>query len=747
MGRFYTIVARFVAVALTLALCAIAGVYGLSRASLPQVDGVIALEGAPRALVIARDAMGVPTVSGPDEIAVAYGTGYSHAQDRFFQMDFMRRHAAGELAEVVGSLALPFDRRVRIHGFRKKAQQIFIGLPARHRQLLEAYTAGVNAAIQSLRVRPIEYVVLWQQPAEWSVEDALLVAFSMYLQTQDGYALGDEALTIARDALTEDGFRFLSVLNQSPWETHVSGASMVPAEIQIDPPAKLYAGISWQPGRYESGYFDLLAGSNAWALRGYHTAGNEASLVANDMHMSLASPNILYRIGQEIRERRRVDGVSIPGLPVIVAGSNGHVSLGLTNMPGKWSQLVVPPRGFVETARPREEVIKVRWSGEVTETFLDTRYGPLKRTLANGDLKILRWIAHMPSAVNLNLWDLWDSKNVSEVVGFASELGMPVQNFVIGDADGNIAWTAGGYLPRSFLDGTKSLGMFDYQRLSPKNHPHLVNPDTGMIVSANHSKLSTNSEVNYSLSVRAHRIRSMLGIDQEHDIASFQRIQLDVYAPLYERWWDLFDQPSHHEEDSVLHARESSSGFSTIWSFRECVVGSIVDPLRGALTSNSGVMQPIVLAHFSRQLEEPVWRYVSWKTDDEVHTKKVNKLVNKCRESAMSDVPWSSINEVNAPHLLFGSVPILSNIFSTAHPGVGGVDTTVRVSGPGFGQVVRFIVAPGSEAAGVIATPLGQASNVMSPFYNKAHATWCASEYNKFQSSEVNSVLRFEKSN
>lgn len=71
----------------------------LLRGSLPQLDGRASLaEGGPRAEVtIERDADGIATVRGTDHHDVAYGLGYAHAQDRFFQMDLARRLAAGEL--------------------------------------------------------------------------------------------------------------------------------------------------------------------------------------------------------------------------------------------------------------------------------------------------------------------------------------------------------------------------------------------------------------------------------------------------------------------------------------------------------------------------------------------------------------------------------------------------------------------------------------------------------------------------
>src|SRR5690606_20412197 len=122
-----------------------------------------------------RDALGVATIRGASRADVAFGTGYAHAQDRYFQMDLARRMSAGRLAEIVGDAALDLDRRNRLHRFAAVAAQVFERLPQDERRLLEAYAAGVNAGLASLGVRPFEYLLLRQRPEPWQARDSLLV--------------------------------------------------------------------------------------------------------------------------------------------------------------------------------------------------------------------------------------------------------------------------------------------------------------------------------------------------------------------------------------------------------------------------------------------------------------------------------------------------------------------------------------------------------------------------------------------
>ena len=161
------------------------------RASLPQIDGELVVDGLDDAAVIARDADGIPVIRASSRRDLAFATGFAHGQDRFFQMDLIRRQAAGELAELFGAVAINADKRNRFHRFRSRAQAVWRSTPTAERELMEAYTAGVNAGLASLDVRPWEYVVLRLAPEPWQPEDSLLVMYSMYMTLNDERAYNE----------------------------------------------------------------------------------------------------------------------------------------------------------------------------------------------------------------------------------------------------------------------------------------------------------------------------------------------------------------------------------------------------------------------------------------------------------------------------------------------------------------------------------------------------------------------------
>jgi penicillin amidase len=319
------------------------------RGSLPQLEGESALSGLSARVTIERDAMGVPVIRGSTREDVARATGYVHAQDRYFQMDLLRRTGAGELAALLGPALLDADRRIRLHQFRARAREAVAGLVARERALLEAYAAGVNAALAGARVRPFEYLLLRQRPLPWQTEDALLVVYAMWIDLQGLEGRAEQRRGRLAAALPPSLYRFLTDPDPE-WEAPLDGSRLPQAPL---PTAEEYdlrkldralfqraeTIASRRPEASFGEETDEMLGSNNWAVAGARTATGSA-LLANDMHLGLNVPNIWYRLRFVIEsEGIDITGVSLPGGPAIVAGSNGHVAWGFTNSYGDFQDL------------------------------------------------------------------------------------------------------------------------------------------------------------------------------------------------------------------------------------------------------------------------------------------------------------------------------------------------------------------------------------------------------------------------
>ena len=334
--------------AVAILIIGFAALYFAVRASLPQLEGEIRAPQLAAPASIERDAQGTPTLRATSRRDLAFATGFAHAQDRYFQMDLMRRAAAGELAELLGDSLIDSDRKLRIHGFRRVAARVAELASAEERDLLDAYVAGVNFSLGHMSARPWEYLALRSQPVEWQAEDSVLVAFSMYLNLND--SSGEEELARAqlRETLPPEMFAFLHPLG-TEWDAPVVGGTWRGAPIPGSDVLDLRGGAARVTALHaprSSGLLDEppVVGSNSWAVAGTHSS-DASALLANDMHLGLRLPHVWYRarliVDAQGDAQRDLVGVTLPGLPMLIVGSNRHVAWGYTNSYGDWTDLVV----------------------------------------------------------------------------------------------------------------------------------------------------------------------------------------------------------------------------------------------------------------------------------------------------------------------------------------------------------------------------------------------------------------------
>ncbi|MGB3747938.1 MAG: penicillin acylase family protein, partial [Rhodanobacter sp.] len=206
-----------------LVLVALAAGWWLLAGSLARLDGTRAVAALHSPVTIARDARGTATFDGGNRADITWAMGYVHAQERFFQMDLMRRSSAGELAALVGSAALPVDLNHRRHRLRAVADAAWAQLPPAQQEVLRRYAAGVNAGLADLRVRPWEYLLLGSRPEAWRPQDSLLVIAAMYLDlNSDGRNERELRIAQMRDALPASLVDFL-LAPDPDWEAPLRG--------------------------------------------------------------------------------------------------------------------------------------------------------------------------------------------------------------------------------------------------------------------------------------------------------------------------------------------------------------------------------------------------------------------------------------------------------------------------------------------------------------------------------------------
>jgi penicillin amidase len=761
-----------------------AGLWTTVWLSHPVLDGTIDLAGLDARVEVGRDAYGVPVVTVSSRRDLALATGFIHAQERFFQMDLLRRIAAGELSALVGRAALGVDRDHRLHRFRAAAEQLVTVMPAGDRALLDAYTRGVNAGLATLRMKPFEYVVLRVQPEPWTPEDTLLVNYAMYFDLNDDDASRDSSYARLHESLESELVEFL-MPEGTPWDAPLIGPPLDvppvpgPRTCDLTEPLTAARATSLTAGLDEFIVEDPMAGSNGWAIAAERSATGRA-IVANDMHLQLAAPNIWYRMrwivapGDDTELPLDITGVTLPGAPVVVAGSNRNVAWGFTNSYGDWSDLV--PAGWRELGT-HEESIEIRGAEPETLTVESSIWGPVLDTDRQGRKRVVHWLAHEPEAVNLRLLDLEQARDVGEAVRIAHTVGSPPQNIMIADSSGDIAWTIMGRipnrvgydsrLPASWAEaGTGWLGW-----LEPQAYPVIRNPSTGFLWTANARTgdgpvLDAIGRGTYALGARAQQIRDRLATLSNATIDDMLTTQLDDQALVQQAWRDLLvgvlRDPSAGERRAELlavleawdgRAGTEAAGYRLAREFRQ----RTRDTVFAQIVFGCGTAEEPFDLRRLYQTEGSIWRLV---TERPAHLRPVgfgswndfllsmaDEAAASCGDAVLTACSWGEINRVEIAHPLAGALPLVSR-WLTVHSGaLPGGQHTPRVQNARRGASERFAVSPGDEENGYFHMPGGQSGHPLSRFFDAGHEAWVRGEHLPFLPGPAEHTLILEREN
>jgi penicillin amidase len=504
------------------------------RDALPQLDGTLTLPGLSAPVTVQRDNHGVPHLraSSLDDLVVAQG--YITAQDRLWQMDALRRHAAGNLAEILGAPLVPHDRAQRTLQIRAAADRALTSLSADQLHLLTQYAAGVNASITAQHAHlPLEFRILRYEPAPWTPRDSILVGLAMFqdLTTSFPSELNREALTARLPQhLIADLYPVLSWRDHPPAQTVVDLTAPQPKipNVPLDESQSQLCGSS----QLTASAADLLAlqqtlknpicdgcfaGSNNWVVAGAHTATGKP-LLSNDMHLAHSVPGIWYQADLEAPTpagEMHVAGVSLPGVPLIIVGHNTHVAWGFTNLGADVQDIYIEHTRGTGSAMEyqsadgswhpmlhQQETIHVKGAKDILLDVPLTQHGSAATPVISGVFPSekrtlsLRWTIYDPASVNPSFLAINTAVDSASLVSAFSTFGGPTQNVVYADDQGHIGYHAVGKVPirgsltapsaispvpTDALDATQEwVGTIPYEKL-----PQSTDPANGILATAN----------------------------------------------------------------------------------------------------------------------------------------------------------------------------------------------------------------------------------------------------------------------
>ena len=506
MRRILRIVNILIAIVLVVAA---AGFYWIFYRALPASSGSVTAP-VTQQVAVRRDGLGIPHIKArtlDDALAVQ---GYVTAEDRMFQMDAMRRLAAGELSEVFGPLALESDREARRLRTRRIAEQIYATMPAADKAAMAAYARGVNAYIESHHGRyGFAFTAVGYDPRPWSVVDSILCGLNMY--------------------------RSLTHM----WKGKIEKAKMLGGG-EADKVDFLFSGPT----------ATASPGSNAWAVSGAHSADGKP-LLSNDMHLEFSVPGVWHAVQIEA-PGLNVEGVGLPGLPGVISGHNDRIAWGETNLGFDVEDLYLEKMdlrsgrylydGKAEQARLERELLLVKGQAPEQLNLWVTRHGPVFEQ-SNTVAMSIRWVAAEPGLFQFVFLDIDRARNWDEFRKAVSRYAGPSQNFVYADVDGHIGYQAAGALPiRHFkagapVDGSNPqnewAGYIPFEEL-----PRQFDPPDGIIASANANPFPANFPYqvngNFASPDRVDQIRNLLRAGgAKLTPQDSLRIQKDVYSALH----------------------------------------------------------------------------------------------------------------------------------------------------------------------------------------------------------------------
>jgi penicillin amidase len=772
LGRIFVTLLLLIAVAALVAWLLLAG-------SRPQLDGKVALRGLLAPVAITRDARGTPTIDARNRTDAAYALGFLHGQERFFQMDLLRRNAAGELSELVGKAALEADEKHRIHRFRALAETELMQLPASEHVLVDAYTRGVNAGLNSLDVRPWEYLLLRATPQKWRDEDTLLVIDAMFLDlNQQGGNARELDFARLRAALPKPLADFL--LAPAPqWQAPLRGNPTRPVPM---PAANMFdlRKVKLDHAQTAQGVAAVIAtarddggiGSNGFAVGGALTGAG--ALLANDPHLHLMVPDIWYRARirwpDPVKPKQMLDlnGVTLPGAPALVIGSNGHIAWGFTNSEGDWMDWVRVIRDPKDPSRYKtadgwakivrhDEVIRVRGEPDHHFTVEDTIWGPIAARDVDGTPLALAWIAQLPRALNLNLVKLENARSVQDALGWAPLIGIPPQNLVVADSRGNIGWSiAGSTIP--LREGFDPSLPSDWSKPNtgwtgfapPAQDPHILNPGDHRIWTANQrlvdgAALKLLGDGGYDQGARAQQIRDDLLVREHFVPGDLLNVQLDNRALFLARWQKLLLDVLATTKDPGLvalkpyvenwqaRAAGDSVGYRIVRKFHDQVREDALAPFAALAKKKSGDFKwPSAelgeYAVWTMVTQKPAWlldpQYKDW---DALLLHAAGAVADDLAKDPgpLAKKTWGVFNTARIHHPLAVVLPswLARFIDMPADPLPGDRDMP-RVLHPDFGASMRLDVSPGDEAHGILEMPSGEAGNPLTPYFGAGHEDW-----------------------
>jgi penicillin amidase len=678
---------------------------------------------------IVRDSRDIPHIYAANAHDLMFAEGYAEASDRLFQMDLLRRYVYGRLAEVLGPSVLSADENARIVDVKSIVAKQWTRMDARERGLVQAFSDGVNAGMQSQPLPP-EFHLLLYKPERWQPQDSLAVGMATVLDLIDPW---DDVIRRERiaSAVKQVSIEDLYSITDPAYDVPLAPQTPKPVPSL---PARNEGVRSTSPllGISER----APVGSNEWAIGAKHSNTGRA-LLANDPHLRLGIPGVWYLV--DIRDpAMHVAGASLAGTPGVILGHNENIAWGATNGTVVTESVY---RDKMKNARVRHETFRVRMGRDVTYDYYETQHGFVAQT--NGkEAFAVDWKAVTQGVTPLRAFERLDrARSIADALRALGTYPGPPQNFVIADRSGAVAYQLAGLIPNDPLWGLRVHRASDpsYPFVPYSKLPRVAPSRDAVVFTANNRMYGANYPYrlspNFAAPYRAHRIRDLLYSKPKlgvADLAGFQNDTLSLperdiaraavaairhkhlerdpalqrYAAALEQWNGRFDPQSH--------------GAAVAWELRRAaaakLAGYITASHQAEYQASANTADVVLLMRVLRE------RPRGWWTNNDYDDLLVSSLraAVKAQGARMLE-PWSQYSQVTVRHPL--AALGFSFLNGATFPGDGD-SYGLHVQTNDHSQSFRAVWDVGNWDAGGIAIPSGESGEPASGHYTDLSPAW-----------------------
>lgn len=739
-------------------------------ATLPQVDGTVHL-GLTAPVTVRRDGHGIPHIDAANMDDLLFAQGYVTAQDRLWEMDVARRFAAGDLSQIFGAKAVEHDKLQRVLLMEQTAQRIARAMSPEDKRYFADYARGVNAYIQSHENNlPTPFRVLMYKPQKWTTVDSVVIGLSMVQRLDtfwpDKLARGEVTKKIGPE-LAAYLYPVGSKRDHPPIEV-MPGSGKAGAAKQGN------AGMASRvtAAEFRGEFRDMrelrkidgrpvcrgcIPGSNEWVVSGAHTASGKPML-SNDMHLEHQIPDIWYEADMEAPGFHAA-GVTIPGVPFVVAGHNDHIAWGFTALYGDTQDLYVEHlngKGEYRTAtgwkplKELHEVIPVRGGKGVRLTVKITDHGPVLNPVLRHtpETVALQWNAFDPQADRLPLYQLDAATDWKSFLGALGHWWAPTLNVVYADDKGNIGYHAIGYIPHrpGGLMGVPitDAGTHEWQGFIPFDKlPWAYNPKDGLLATAN-SRVTPEGDPfpitqEWAAPYRNERIWKTLSGRKDLTAAEMIALETSVYSSLNEEIAQRLADAIEHSEKPGKRLRQAaellqswngemgvnSAAASIVMQTKNAFWPMVLKPKLGKEWRMYSWAESMYVQEEMIENEPAKWlpgKYANW--NDFLAAVVKRGLKDGHAPQDLAKWKYGGWHVLEVEHPLWGMLPWFKGWTGVGPLPQSGGKSTVKQVGRSFGPSQRFTIdwaRPDQATENIF---MGQSGDPVSPWYRDQFEYW-----------------------